>query len=269
MPHLSPVSFGHSSVAWSDHLPYLRQLLEDHEASRVCELGAGANPALELHETKSRGLEYTLLDISPAELDKAPSGFRKVQADLCESQLEVDREYDFVFSRMLLEHVTDARQFHANVWRMLRPGGVAFHFFPTLYSPVFLANCLIRPAWSERLLRAAAPRDPQREKKFAAYYKWCQGPSARQICRYDELGYDVLAYQGFFGHGYYAKIPVIGRLHRVVSKWLVAHPLPSLTSYAYLVLRRRLNSPAPAANQPRADNRSRSFHPEASATSSR
>lgn len=265
MPHLSPVSFGHSRVAWSEHLPYLRQLFEDHKVSRVCELGAGANPALGLHETNSRGLEYTLLDISAAELAKAPAGFRKVQADLCASQLELDGPYDFVFSRMLLEHVTDARQFHANVWRMLRPGGVAFHFFPTLYSPVFLANRLIRPAWSERLLRALAPRDPQREKKFAAYYQWCEGPSSRQIHRYGELGYDVLAYQGFFGHGYYAKIPLIGRLHRVVSEWLVAHPLPSLTSYAYLVLKRRLNSPAQAAAPPWADGRSRSSRSEASA----
>jgi SAM-dependent methyltransferase len=244
----------------------LRQLLEDHRASRICELGAGANPALELRETRSRGLEYTLLDISAAELDKAPAGYRKVQADLCERQLEPDREYDFVFSRMLLEHVTDARQFHANVWRMLRPGGIAFHFFPTLYSPVFLANWLIRPAWSERLLRAVAPRDPQREQKFAAYYRWCQGPSSRRIRRYGELGYDVLAYQGFFGHGYYAKIPVVGRLHRVVSEWLVTHPLSSLTSYAYLVLKRRIHAPAPAANQPPAGNRSRSFQAEVSVT---
>jgi SAM-dependent methyltransferase len=250
MLHGPAVSFGHSSVAWSEHLPYLRQLLEQHKVSRVCELGAGANPALEHHEIDSRGLEYTLLDISSAELEKAPPEFRKVQADLCACQLELDTQYDFVFSRMLLEHVVDARQFHANVWRMLRPGGVAFHFFPTLYSPVFLANWLIRPNWSERLLRAAAPRDPQREKKFAAYYRWCQGPSSRQIRRYAELGYDVLAYQGFFGHGYYTRVPALGRLHRVVSEWLVAHPLPLLTSYAYLVLRRPLSSPLRAVAQP-------------------
>src|SRR5437868_7126062 len=123
MLHASPVSFGHSRVAWSEHLPYLRKLLEEHKVGRVCELGAGANPALGLHEINSRGLEYTLLDISPAELEKAPPEFRKVQADLCEPQLELETQYDFVFSRMLLEHVTDARQFHANVWRMLRPGG--------------------------------------------------------------------------------------------------------------------------------------------------
>jgi len=265
MTYLPSVSFGHSSVAWSEHLSYLRRLLEQHQVSGLCELGAGANPALELHETNSRGLEYTLLDISAAELAKAPAGFRKVQADLCDRKLKLDEQFDFVFSRMLLEHVTDARQFHANVWRMLRPGGVAFHFFPTLYSPVFLANRLIRPAWSERLLRALAPRDPQREKKFAAYYQWCQGPSPRQILRYGELGYDVLAYQGFFGHGYYARIPLIGRLHRVVSEWLVAHPLPALTSYAYLVLKRRLNSPAQATAPPRDGGRSRGSLVEASA----
>src|ERR1700721_1406514 len=51
--------------------------------------------------------------------------------------------YDLVFSKMLCEHLPDARTFHANCLRLLRPGARAVHFFPTLYTLPFVANRLI------------------------------------------------------------------------------------------------------------------------------
>jgi SAM-dependent methyltransferase len=237
MPLTQPVAYGSAAAAWSDYPRGLSDLLDRFRPRRVCELGGGANPAMSLEEIAARGLEYTLLDISAEELAKAPTGYATLQADICEPRLDIASRFDFVFSRMLLEHVPDGRQFHRNVLEMLEPGGVAFHFFPTLYCPPFLANRLLKPAWTARLLNAFAPRDPVRAKKFVAYYSWCLGPTAGQIRRLERLGYAVLDYRGFFGHNFYARVPAVRRLHGALANFLVRHPSPLLTSYAYLLLR--------------------------------
>ena len=44
---------------------------------------------------------------------------------------------------MLAEHVPDGYRFHSNLFELLKPGGVAFHFMPTLYSPPFVINRLL------------------------------------------------------------------------------------------------------------------------------
>jgi SAM-dependent methyltransferase len=257
MARPDPVAFGSSATAWAEYAPYLSELLERHQPRAVCELGAGANPAIGLEEVARRRLEYTLVDVSADELAKAPAGYRTRQADLCDPTLDLEERYDFVFSRMLLEHVRDGEQFHRNVRRMLRPGGVAFHFFPTLFSPVFVANRLLKAAWTTHLLDALAPRDPLREKKFAAYYSWCRGPTAGQVLRLESLGYEVLTYRGFFGHNYYARVPVVRAAHRVATRFLLRHPLAHLTSYAYLLLRKKPRALAPAgpAAAPRSASR--------------
>jgi SAM-dependent methyltransferase len=232
------IRFGYQHDAYRDYEATLQGLIETNGCRRICEVGGGANPALPLDYVTSHKLRYCLLDIAPEELAKAPAGYDKIVADICSKTVPPGGPFDLVFSKMLAEHVRDPRQFHRNVYDLLGPGGLAFHFFPTLYSLPLLVNRLIPERASAAALRIFSPRDPVKEGKFPAYYRWCRGPNAAQVRRFEALGYVVEEYAGFYGHDYYDRIPVLRNLHRSATRFLVDHPVTWLTSVAYVVLRR-------------------------------
>ena len=232
------VSYGFYLEAWQRHTETLRRLVEDYRPKTVCEIGGGANPALPLPFVEERGIDYTILDISPAELDKAPAGYRKVAADICGDELPPTERFDFMFSKMLAEHVRSGRAFHQNVFRLLAPGGLAFHFFPTLYAPAFISNRLLPENVSSVALRAFAPRDEYQHAKFPARYSWCRGPTSMQLARLEGLGYEVVSYRGFFGYDYYSRIPVLRWASSRTAAYLCRHPRASMTSFAFVLLRK-------------------------------
>ena len=167
-------------------------LIEQHGVRSVCEFGGGANPALDCGVIDAR-LDYTLLDKSGEELAKAPAGYRSCGRHAAAADAAPTGRFDLVFSRMLLEHVARRRAGStATCWRCSSRGGLAFHFFPTLYCPPFVANRLMIAAGPQRLLDGAGAGDPVRAGKFPAYYSWCRGPSRRQIDRFARLGYELV-----------------------------------------------------------------------------
>ncbi len=213
------------------------ELIKQFKVRRVCDIGGGAHPTLSRAEVRALNLEYTLLDISAVELAKAPQGYVTLQADITEQIERVPTGFDLVVSTMLAEHVRNGETFHRNVRGILRPGGVACHFFPTLYALPLLVNSWIPERFSSRLLHWFNPVDAY-HLKFPAYYRWCRGPSRRQIRRLESVGYTVLNYYGFFGHDYYLRIPVLKTLHGALAKFLTKHPVPQWTSRAMVVLQR-------------------------------
>ena len=234
------VEYGLSHDAWAGYTKFLASLIVERRVRTALELGGGANPALPLKFIERTGLRYTLLDVSEGELSKAPDRFDKIQADVSSQDFEADEKYDLVFSRMLAEHVRSGYAFHRNVLKLLTDRGVAFHFFPTLFAPPFLVNRVVPEAWGDRLLHLFSPRDRFKHGKFPAYYSWCRGPTRGQIRRLEALGYRIEAYKGFFGHDpYYARVPPLRKLHGLISRSLVGHPVPWLTSFAYVLLSRR------------------------------
>lgn len=231
-----------SDNVWEDVIPDILRLIESRGFARVVEIGAGANPTLPADFVASRGIVYTLLDISQAELDKAPAGYLKICADICGGELVPEAQYDFAFSRMLAEHVPDGARFHRNIRSLLREGGCAVHLFPTLFALPFLINALLPEALAEKLLHLLQPGRERSglQGKFPARYSWCRGPLPSQIRRFEGLGYEVEQYLGFYGHGgYYRKIPVLKRIHEWSSRVLCRHPVPALTSFAQVVLIKR------------------------------
>lgn len=235
------VSWGLGRSAARDFVPFLEELIESTHARRVCDIGGGAKPVVTLDAVERLGLTYTVLDISPDELSKAPSGYNKIRSDACQPSLDIGERFELVLSRMLLEHLADPVTFHENVRRMLVPGGRAVHFFPTLWEPTFVVNRLLPERLGERILLRLRPdrtRDGQ-AAKFRAYYRWCRGPTARQFNRFKDAGYIVEQYCGFFGAETYLKrIPSLQRTEARVAEAMLRRPKPSLTSYAYVVLRR-------------------------------
>lgn len=232
------ISYRPSEEARTGYEAFLKRIIETRNVRTVCDVGGGANPVLPMDYILERNLEYSVLDISESELKKAPEGYIKIAADVQSPAFQSGgQKYDLVFSKMLAEHISNAHQFHLNIAGLLAPGGVAVHFFPTLYAFPFVVNWLIPEFVSDRLLNIFAPRDRYQHDKFPAYYQWCRGPSRRQFERFKSVGLEVLEYIGFFGHpGYYRRIPGVSHIHRIITKYLLSRPNPHLTSFAFVVL---------------------------------
>jgi hypothetical protein len=225
---------------WTDHPGQAVALATTAGVERVCELGGGANPLIPLELIERCGLDHEVADVSAAELAKAPAGYRTVVLDATSEALAARGPYDLVVSAFLAEHVEDARAFHASVYAALRPGGIALHTFPTLYEPTFVINRVVPERAVEPLLRRVQPgREPEGDHgKFRAYYRWCRGPTRRQVRRLEGVGFEVLDYVGYFGHGYFGPLRPLDRAEQALSHALVRRPLPVLTSYATVTLRR-------------------------------
>jgi hypothetical protein len=115
---------------------------------------------------------------------------------------------------------------------------MAFHFFPTLYALPFIINKFLPENLSQKLLGLFYKHrdNAGHHGKFPAFYHMCKGPTLSQIKALENFSYSIEKYIGFFGHGYYEKIPVLRSFNESLAKQLLKHPIPWLTSYAYLVL---------------------------------
>ena len=222
---------------WAEYSLFIQDWVERFSPKIVCEVGGGANPALPLEFIVHRGLKYTLLDISAEELAKAPSEYQKIVQDI-EAEISSKEECDFLFTKMLAEHIHNGRRFHKNVFDLLKPGGIAVHYFPTLYTLPFVVNKIVPERLSSYLLNIFAPRERFRLGKFPAYYDWCYGPTPRMINMLNGIGFEILEYRGLIGHKYFDRIPLAREIHNAYSKFLAKHPSPYLTSFAQVVLRK-------------------------------
>jgi len=233
------IRYGYFKDGWNDFYGVLEDLIRRFDAKRVLEVGGGGiHQSLSKEFVELNRVQYTLLDISNEQLAKAPKQYTKVQGDIGSSDLALAGEYDVVCSHMVAEHVKDGERLHRNVYRLLAPGGVAFHFFPTLYAPPNVVNRLLPEKLGAGILSIVQSGRGSEGiyPKFPAFYSWCRGPTKLQINRLENLGYRVEQYIGFFGHSYYEKVRRVNQWHCALTRWLIQHPVTWLTSCAYVVL---------------------------------
>jgi hypothetical protein len=216
-----------------------RQLITVGGARTVCEIGGGRSPLFSLDEVRALGLDYSVLDISPHELRRAPDGYTKVVGDIgaLDASSIADR-YDFMFSRMVAEHVRDGAAMHRNVFSLLRPNGAAFHLFPTLFAPAFVLNRLLPEGAGQRLVVALWPNRASEIPKFPVRYSKCFGPTRRMQRFFEGLGYGIEEYRPFYGTTYAHAVPVLGRLEAWFNRTMARRRSTRFTSYAWLVLRK-------------------------------
>ncbi len=225
-------------------------MVDKYGARRVLEIGAGANPTMSVNEVKDRRIQYMVSDTSEEELRKAPIGYDVCQFDAGGKIVppEMLESCDLVFSRMVNEHIRDGRQYHSNIYRMLRPGGVAVHCCATLFTLPFLVNRLLPEPVSDKINRLVYPnRDYDgHHGKFRAYYSWCRGPIPRMIQKFKSIGFEIVAFHGYFGHGYYEPtLTPLDRIQEVFTRLLLRNPNPYFCSYVTVTLRKGL-PPSPA-----------------------
>jgi SAM-dependent methyltransferase len=225
---------------WQAYDGLLVDLARREGVTSVAELGGGANPMIADTEKWGFVSERVVVDISADELAKSDGQVQTRVADLCKPIPDGHNSYDLVFSKMLCEHLPDAAAFHANCYNLLRPGGLSVHFFPTLFTLPFVVNRLIPENLTRSMLRMVQPGRFTNPKlsKFPAYYRWCTGPTRQAQKRYESVGFEVEAWSASFGHLYYDKIPGLNKAERAKTRFLLEHPVPALTSFATVVLRK-------------------------------
>jgi 2-polyprenyl-3-methyl-5-hydroxy-6-metoxy-1,4-benzoquinol methylase len=217
-----------------------RSLVAESGAKTILEIGSGANPTFAAEVVRANGLSYVTSDISTEELEKADATFERLVLDLSATNIDpgLTEKFDLVFSRMVAEHVQDGAQYHRNILKLLRPGGIAAHCFSTLWSLPFAVNRVAPEPLADFALRLFNPRNRHRHEKFPAYYSWSRGPSTSMIQRFQSIGFEVLRYTGYFGHAYYKKLPWLHQLEMWKAKQLLHQPIPQLCAYATIVLRK-------------------------------
>jgi SAM-dependent methyltransferase len=121
-------------AGWEKAPEFIRSLLTDHNCKRILELGSGANPTLSPDFVKEKGLSYVTSDLNHEELDKADPVFERLVIDLSGEDFDpaLNGSFDCVFSRMVNEHIRDGRRYHANVYKILKPGGISVHLFVSI-----------------------------------------------------------------------------------------------------------------------------------------
>lgn len=223
---------------WNGYEDLVVDWIQRLGAVDVCDIGGGRNPLLSPEQVGELGLRYTVLDISQGELDLAPPQFDTVCADIAGETFDTENAFDFMFSKFVAEHVQSGERLHRNVFRALKPGGVALHYFPTLYCVPFVVNRIIPETLGSRILDVVLPRDRSREEKFPARYSWTRGPTDRQLDRLQTVGFEVLEYTAGFGHDYYRRIPMV---RSVAERWFRTaerHEWYTFSSFAVVALRK-------------------------------
>jgi SAM-dependent methyltransferase len=225
---------------WDKFPAFIEEVIAGNSAKRVCEIGAGANPAIDRDAIGKYGLTFRAVDQVEGELVKSGRAETSVY-DVCAEAPVPGAPYDLIFSRMAAEHFRDPGCAYTNIFEALAPGGLAVHSFATLYALPFVLNRVLPDRVSDFLFNRFSPRDRERHDKFKAYYSHCRGPMESQLQFFRNLGYDILEYRAYFGHNYYApRLPLLHLVHRQTTKLLLKAPIAFLVSYATVILRRPL-----------------------------
>jgi len=138
----------------------------------VLDLGAGARPTIAPPDRPS-GCTYVGLDISLAELRRAPAGSydELAVADVAIRSPELEGRFDLVVSWFALEHVQLLEPVLRNVRSYLRPGGRFVAYCAGRFSVASLLNRALPPALSSRLLQRLLGR--AEESNHSAHYDRC------------------------------------------------------------------------------------------------
>ncbi|MBX9932017.1 MAG: class I SAM-dependent methyltransferase [Methylobacterium sp.] len=231
-----------TDAAWSELKPTLERLVNGLNARSVLEIGGGRHPFLGLEEAERNGFRLAVNDLDAEELKYAPSGYDRVVFDVAR---DIDRDviemgaYDLVFSRMVFEHVRDARKAWSNVRDLLAPGGVGLAFVPTLYSPPFVLNRLMPEVLTSRLVSMLdRSRNAAEIPKFPAYYQACRASEESLRPFLMGLGFREVCVVPFFGTPYFPRIPVLAQVARAFDRLAEARDWRVFASYAYIVARK-------------------------------
>ncbi|MFK8009438.1 MAG: methyltransferase domain-containing protein [Saprospiraceae bacterium] len=222
--------------SWGDFDNIIPELISKYQLKEICEIGAGANPFLSNDFIQKKRLNYTLVDVDKEELKKGENNFKRKVLDFSSNRFVPKDQYDLIFSKMTLEHIQYPERLHKNIFSSLKKGGLAVHFFATLYSIPSCVNLLLPEFLSNKILFYIQQRDQDQHGKFPAYYRWTLGPVKKNVKRFESVGFQVVSYKGYVGHTYFPKQSFLGKVEAFYTKCLFKISSPYFSSNAIVVL---------------------------------
>jgi SAM-dependent methyltransferase len=229
----STILSNHFQWAWDNYKSVVLSLQRQFDCKSLMEVGGGRSPLIDDREYAMLNLRYTVNDISAAELALAPEWPRKACFDISSPPPEAG-PFDLIFSKMVFEHVPDARSAYQAVYNLLAPNGVCLSFFPTLYCLPFVANYLSPNGLSLKFQRTL---DPRPNPKFPAYYNWCRSTPSLQR-RLKTIGFREVIISPFYGHNYYRSIPFLRQMQQYWRDIVRAHDMKYFSSFAYVFMQK-------------------------------
>jgi SAM-dependent methyltransferase len=238
---LAPLGVENSDEwGWDNYPRVVRHLAKTFDARRMLEIGAGRRPLFGVDELRNLNAELTVNDISADELARLPTGYRQACFDIAGNAVDAQiGMIDLAFSRMVFEHVDDARKAWSNVKALLAPGGVALAFVPTLFALPFTINWLLPNDLGESIAHSLDHTRTQEDNPvFPARYHWCftlNGPMHRRL---EDVGFAEVLIVPFYGHRYYRNFPLIRDVHRGFTAAARKFDLRLFSTYAYIIVRK-------------------------------
>ncbi|HEY7131043.1 MAG TPA: class I SAM-dependent methyltransferase [Candidatus Limnocylindrales bacterium] len=210
----------------------LEQLLRP--GIRILDVGSGRNPTLPA-DRRPADCRYVGLDLSAAELDRAPAGSydERWVADITHHVPELDGRFDLVLSFQVLEHVKPLSAAFENFRGYLRPGGVFLGQFSGTFSFFGLANRVI----PDRLTAWLVDRftDRTADSVFPASYDRCWDSAIRRIAR---PWADVEVEPRYTGATYLRFLPPVQGAYLLYEDWALRSGKRDLATH-YIVEARR------------------------------
>ncbi len=229
--------------SWDNYKTMILAMAQAYGLERHLEIGGGRDPLFAPAELAAQGFDITVNDISPVELEQLPPGYDTLCCDIAApGTLDVagHESFDFAYCRMVMEHVPDVTQMWRNIHGLLKPGGAALSFFPTLYAPPFVANELMPERLSRAVLHTLFPdrRDGGDNPKFPAHYDHCRGSERTLTPLLTEIGFREVLILPFYGYSYFWKIPVLKQVDAAFTRLARARDWRTFTSFAFVVVRK-------------------------------
>jgi len=210
-------------------------------ARRLVEIGGGRDPLFDLNEIDQLGIEMTINDILPGELAVLPPGYRTARFDVAGDVARLGEfrgQFDFAFSRMVFEHVSDGQRAWQNLYELLAPGGVALAYIPTLYTFPFVVNWLLPDKLAATIVKTIYKnRTDDEDPVFPARYSWCF-TDARLTKMLLAVGYRDIFVLPIYGHGYYKPLPLMHNIQRRFAALARRHDWRAFTSFAFIAVRK-------------------------------
>ena len=199
----------------------------------VLEIGGGAHPSLIDREN----ISYSIVDPDSNELKKAPDDVVLINRPV--ENLDTNKKYDLILTKMVLEHIPDPDKFHTKVYQLLRSNGRAIHFFACRHSLPAFVNRFVSERIGELILKIIKNRQLEDSPKYEAYYRKTLGHSRRQLSYFEKLGYNIETYHSFVGHKYFNRIPILKQIEQLYTWLLVQLQMKSLATVALVVLTKK------------------------------
>jgi 2-polyprenyl-6-hydroxyphenyl methylase/3-demethylubiquinone-9 3-methyltransferase len=229
----APIADRHAYRCYHDEVA---RLLASGGFSRVLDVGGGRGAAYD-GQFPRPGVHLTVVDVDAEELQLNEAADEVLVGDISNPELDFGgRTFDLILIRAGIEHFPDNQAAVANLARVLEPGGFLLATFASRWAPFAILNRLVPQGVKKRILVSLVPGSDG-FLGFEAHYDRCTRSAFGTLLIENGLAVHRY-YPSYDGSSYFAAIPPIYVISRIVdiARWRISNP--ALASFHYFAAHR-------------------------------